>query len=72
MRRRKIWEEEQLRKKMEEEIFGTVQEEKINENESNQSQIEEILQNSKKQSSSGYLKYIILSFIIFIAWLIFK
>ena len=72
MRRRKIWEEEQLRKKMEEEIFGTVQEEKINENESNESQIEEILQNSKKQSSSGYLKYIILSFIIFIAWLIFK
>ena len=72
MRRRKIWEEEQLRKKMEEEIFGTVQEEKINENESNESQIEEILQNSKKQSSSGYLKYIILSFIIFISWLIFK
>ena len=72
MRRRKNWEEEQLRKKMEEEIFGTPSEDnlKLNENKSNKEEVDQILQKSKKNSKTEYIKYLILFFIVCIGFYI--
>ena len=74
--RRKIWEEEQLRKKMENEIFGNFEksdendaDSKLNENESNSSVVEEI--KSKKENSS-FLKYFIVFILILVAYFLFN
>ena len=74
--RRKIWEEEQLRKKMENEIFGNFEkseendaDSKLNENESNSSVVEEI--KSKKENSS-FLKYFIVFVLILVAYFLFN
>ena len=74
--RRKIWEEEQLRKKMENEIFGNFEksdendaDSKLNENESNSSVVEEI--KSKKENSS-FLKYFIIFILILVAYFLFN
>ena len=74
--RRKIWEEEQLRKKMENEIFGNFEksdetdgDSKLNENESNSSVVEEI--KSKKENSS-FLKYLIIFILILVAYFLFN
>ena len=74
--RRKIWEEEQLRKKMENEIFGNFEksdetdgDSKLNENESNSSVVEEI--KSKKENSS-ILKYFIIFILILVGYFLFN
>ena len=75
--RRKIWEEEQLRKKMENEIFGNFEksdedgvDSKLNENESNTSVIEEI-KSKKENSKSSFLKYFVIFILILIAYFLF-
>ena len=76
--RRKIWEEEQLRKKMENEIFGNFEksdetdtDSKLNENESNSSVVEEI-KSKKENSKSSFLKYFIIFILILIAYFLFN
>ena len=76
--RRKIWEEEQLRKKMENEIFGNFEksdetdaDSKLNENESNSSVVEEI-KSKKENSKSSILKYFIIFILILIAYFLFN
>jgi len=77
LRRRKIWEEEQLRKKMENEIFGNFEksdengvDSQLNENESNSSVVEEI-KSKKENSKSSFLKYFVIFILILIAYFLF-
>ena len=75
--RRKIWEEEQLRKKMENEIFGNFEksdengvDSQLNENESNSSVVEQI-KSKKENSKSSLLKYFVIFILILVAYFLF-